>query len=205
MVRRSRPRVTSPLALVAVSTCDSDSFKYGFREDKVEKDLEDGVDVLGSSAISDIVKAACGSGGNDDDSSSSSSSESSSSSLSSEGDDEDPPPPPPPHPEPPRLSNAIEWGPFTYCKVFRTDKLTDEKIHFAWGATCGRHTDHVGKPIQCKKQLSGTDDLTKRMLMKWLVTGHGVDQDDAARVPKPRTDHVRGHVLRERSVCVCDV
>ena len=46
-------------------------------------------------------------------------------------------------------------------------------MHTAWGATCGRH-HNSGDTAECKKQLSGTSDEVRRLVLWWLIMGHDV-------------------------------
>ena len=83
----------------------------------------------------------------------------------------------------PRQLRGMPWGPFSIAKVKSTHPQTGVKRHISWGATCGQHCN-AGNLAVCKKQLVGTDDLTKRMICHWLLLGH------RCCGPTARSDHL---------------
>ena len=77
---------------------------------------------------------------------------------------------------PPREARGMLWGPFQVAQIKSRNNQTGELLHVGWGATCGLHVDEDEKhkePLpSCKKALSGTDDLTRRLVCHWLILGH---------------------------------
>ena len=59
-------------------------------------------------------------------------------------------------------------------------------VHNAWGVTCGMHHDPLKPKLACKRQLRGTDDATRRMLLAWLLTAAQVPADSI----NPREEHL---------------
>ena len=87
----------------------------------------------------------------------------------------------------PRQRNlGVPWGPFSLAPVFSSVRQPDGsvmKIQKGWGANCLIHED-VPCTGTCKKNLSGTCDLTRRMAAHWLLLGHDVGGSTA------KTQHV---------------
>ena len=54
-----------------------------------------------------------------------------------------------------------------------------------WGADCLRHRDADNPSLLCRRPITGTDDLTKRICMEWILSGHNIADDD----PRGRSKH----------------
>ena len=92
-------------------------------------------------------------------------------------------PPPPPLPPPaappvhvaalPRRRRVIPWGPFTISPVYKGAEQV------AWGGNCNCHYNAIHNVhLKCCKQISGSGNESKRLIMKWLILGQDIHNDD---------------------------
>ena len=70
-----------------------------------------------------------------------------------------------------RVARGSNWGPFAVAAVHSRGE------HVGWGVVCGFHTDAARPHLKCKRQIRGTSDEERRLLLAWLLRGSEVGTD----------------------------